>query len=298
MPAQFWSKNSGKKPGEATQLSPETLLELLAPSIIAVECLGPGGQLVRFGSGVVIAPASVVTNKHLVEQAAVINIKSCRTVKLRHNVESRRRIWRAQITHLHPDHDLCQLHVEGLDASPIPRGIASTVRVGQRVFAIGSPLGFALTISDGLISGLRRLQGEDIIQMSALISGGSSGGGLCDSKGRLIGITTSAIGQGQNPSFALPAKLIRKLGSHRADPAGRSMAKATKAAVRPTAAVHARLEIGFPEATFTVYPDGEKVIHVSWHGAPSEEQVRKYLHSLVLRRKLPDPQFEFERVDS
>jgi len=282
----FWSKRISKKSNEATGLSPERLFELLAPSIITVECLDCGGQLVQFGSGVVVAPASVVTNKHVVDKGAVVNVKT------------RRRVWRAKITHLHPDHDLCQLLVEGLDAPPIPLGISSTVAVGERVYAIGSPLGLDLTMSDGLISGLRVLNGENVIQISAPISGGSSGGGLFDIEGKLIGITTLIMKQGQNLNFALSAKLVPMLGSHRIAPVGAPMAQTTPAAVGPAAAVHTRLKIGFPETSFMVHTDQEQVIRVSWRGVPTEEQVREYLRALILRRELPNPEFEFERKDS
>lgn len=269
-----------------TILSPERLFELLAPSIVTVECLNYEGQLVQFGSGVVVSPASVVTNKHVVDKGTVVNVKT------------RRRAWPAKITHLHPDHDLGQLLVEGLDAPPIPLGISSTVAVGERVYAIGSPLGFDLTMSDGLISGLRVLNGEDVIQTSAPISGGSSGGGLFDSEGKLIGITTHFIKRGQNLNFALPAKLVAMLGSHGIAPVRAPMSQTTPAAVGPAAAVHARLEIGFPATSFVVHTDREQVIHVSWRGVPTQEQVREYVRALILRRELPNPEFDFERKDS
>ena len=124
--AWFWSKRTRKQPGETTGLSPERLFELLSPSIVTVECLNREGQLVQFGSGVVTAPASVVTNKHVVDKGDILKVKTPR------------RVWSAEITHLHPDHDLCRLLVKGLSAPPIPLGISSRVRVGERVFAIGS----------------------------------------------------------------------------------------------------------------------------------------------------------------
>lgn len=281
----FWSKRTTMRPMEATGLSPERLFELLSPSIVTVECLDTDGQLVQFGSGVVIAPESVVTNKHVVDKGHFRKVKTPR------------RAWPAEITHLHPDHDLCQLVVNGLNTPPIPLGISSRVRVGERVYAIGSPLGLDLTMSDGLISGLRRLNEEDVIQTSAPISGGSSGGGLFDCEGKLIGITTLVMRRGQNLNFALPAKLIRQLGSYRVDSFGSAMAQAVHAAASPAAAILARLQVGFPEARFAVRVDREQVIHVSWSGFPSEEQVRNYLRELILRRELPNPEFDFERRD-
>jgi hypothetical protein len=91
-----------------------------------------------------------------------------------------------------------------------PWAVVSTgkLRVGQRVYAIGAPEGLELTLTEGLISSLRDFEGSQYIQTSAAISQGSSGGGLFDTEGRLIGITAFFIAEGQNLNFALPAAWI------------------------------------------------------------------------------------------
>jgi S1-C subfamily serine protease len=83
--------------------------------------------------------------------------------------------------------------------------------VGERVYAIGAPEGLELTISEGLVSGLREYENVRVIQTSAAISHGSSGGGLFDVNGRLIGITTFSLKEGQNLNFALPGEWIQAL---------------------------------------------------------------------------------------
>ncbi|MGH9440374.1 MAG: trypsin-like peptidase domain-containing protein, partial [Terriglobia bacterium] len=82
----------------------------------------------------------------------------------------------------------------------------TTLAVGEKVYAIGAPEGLELTISEGLISGLRDFDKERVIQTSAAISPGSSGGGLFDAEGRLVGITTFYLKGGQSLNFALPAE--------------------------------------------------------------------------------------------
>jgi serine protease Do len=93
--------------------------------------------------------------------------------------------------------------------------IAATdaLKVGARVYAIGAPRGLETTLSDGLLSGLRRnAQGQlEAIQVTVPISGGSSGGGLFDAQGRLIGVTTYVMRDSQNLNFALPASWIAEL---------------------------------------------------------------------------------------
>ncbi|MHB8654451.1 MAG: trypsin-like peptidase domain-containing protein [Terriglobia bacterium] len=268
-------------------LTPERVFGLVAPSVVTVECFDKhGNQLLAFGSGVVVARCDVVTNKHVVEKGPVVTVKT------------RSRRWPARITHLHPDYDLCQLRAENLDAPPVPLGFSSEIAVGERVYAIGSPLGFEITISEGLISGLRVLEGQDVIQTTAPISQGSSGGGLFDCEGKLVAITTSYVKAGQNLNFALPAKLVAMLARHRVAEARTPMALATPAAASPAATVHARLRLKFPGANFEVRTDREQVIHVAWRGQPPIDQLREYLRSLIVRRELSNPEFEFERRDS
>ena len=85
------------------------------------------------------------------------------------------------------------------------------VRVGQRAYAIGAPQGLELTLSEGLISSLRATTNGSIIQTTASISPGSSGGGLFDANGQLIGIVTFQSKTGQNLNFALPAHWISEM---------------------------------------------------------------------------------------
>ena len=119
-----------------------------------------------------------------------------------------------------------------------------SLRVGSRVYAIGNPRGLETTISDGLLSGIRRSDTNDFtaLQITVPISAGSSGGGLFDAQGRLIGITTFYIKEGQNLNFALPASWIAEVPA-RAQAAltarqerkkAATLANAANAAARPT----------------------------------------------------------------
>ena len=79
----------------------------------------------------------------------------------------------------------------------------SRIKVGERVYAIGSPSGFQNTLSEGIVSGLREIRGFQHIQTTTPISPGSSGGGLFDAEGKLIGITTFGVGDKGNLNFAV-----------------------------------------------------------------------------------------------
>jgi tetratricopeptide (TPR) repeat protein len=186
--------------------SPQELYERLSASVFIVESLNAAGTVVAKGSAVAVAPGEVVTNRHVIEDGVAWRLKRGNNT------------WPATITHLDPDHDLCQLKAKGLVAPPVPVRYSATLAVGERVYAIGSPEGLELTLSEGIISGLREFEKARIIQTSAAISPGSSGGGLFDAQGQLIGITTFYIKEGQNLNFALPGEWLLALASHPVSP--------------------------------------------------------------------------------
>ncbi len=82
--------------------------------------------------------------------------------------------------------------------------------MGERVYTIGAPIGLELTLGEGIISGLRSHKDRRLVQTSAPISGGSSGGGLFDAYGNLVGITTFLLREAQNLNFAIAAEDFTK----------------------------------------------------------------------------------------
>jgi len=146
------------------------------------------------GSAVAVSDHLLLTNCHVVMDRPLI--------KLVH--EGRRA--RAKLIAADDDSDRCVIKT---DASLTPVGGVRTldsITVGERVFAIGAPLSLELTLSEGLVSGIRREAARNLVQTSAPLSPGSSGGGLFDERGNLLGITTLAsINGAQNLNFAIAA---------------------------------------------------------------------------------------------
>lgn len=189
-------------PNSLLFLQPQEVFKDLAPNVFVVESLGRNGELLKFGSGVAVSSDSVVTNQHVVEGA------------FRYQVRQGQRRWEGTITHVDPAHDLCRLLVWGLKVSGASIRLASTLEMGERVYAVGASEGLELTSSEGVISGLHPYDHTRLIQTTAPISQGSSGGGLFDSEGRLVGITTVFIRTGQNLNFALPSDWVISLERH------------------------------------------------------------------------------------
>lgn len=182
------------------------IFEQVAPSVVTVQPLDENGRSDGHGSGIVIASTRVVTNCHVVRDARDLRVRLAdKTLPAR---------W------LSADlpRDLCLLEVPGLEAPPVKQRTSDAVATGERVFAVGNPLGFGLAVSEGLISAVAPTQGERRIYISAALSPGSSGGGLFDSEGRLIGITTAVMSLGQNLNVAIPAEWIAEMATRGTPP--------------------------------------------------------------------------------
>src|SRR5579883_1648850 len=202
----FGSWNPAVPQAQKPLLSAQQVFKRVSPSVMVVESLNARGAVVAFGSGVVIAPGCVITNRHVIEDGVSFRV-----------VHSARK-WPAKLMKVDPDHDLAELSVAGLDAPAVTVLDSSKLEVGETVYAIGAPEGLELTISEGLISGLRDFDKGRVIQTSAAISPGSSGGGLFDTQGRLVGITTFYLKEGQSLNFALPAEWTTALNRQAASP--------------------------------------------------------------------------------
>lgn len=104
--------------------------------------------------------------------------------------------------------DIAIVLVDG--EQPVASSRQTMLSVGERVYAIGAPQGLELSISEGIVSQLRNQPAgtAPMIQTTAAISPGSSGGGLFDSDGKLVGITTLQLREGQQLNFALPVQIV------------------------------------------------------------------------------------------
>ncbi len=114
----------------------------------------------------------------------------------------------------YPSQDIAILHIEGENKQfrPVILGNSDDLQVGERVLAIGNPYGWENTVSDGLISGIREIDDFKLLQITAPISPGSSGGALFNMKGEVIGITTIGSQWGaQNLNFAIPINSLKSL---------------------------------------------------------------------------------------
>lgn len=181
----------------AEEVRAEAVYERVAKSVYVV-IAGPSRRAlvtrdgVAQGSAVALDNATLVTNCHIIEGRPDIR------------VVADGRLFAARVVAADVDADTCILGTSGVQLSPVI-GIrrSNAVRVGEEVYAIGSPRGFTNSMSKGIVSQIRAAASRRLLQTTAQISGGSSGGGLFDRYGNLVGITTFKIRDAEGLNFAI-----------------------------------------------------------------------------------------------
>ena len=152
----------------------------------------------RMGSAVAISDNELLTNCHVMGDLAEAKI-SRRKTELPAKLVSR-----------NADADRCVLHTETKLATWVSVRPYEDIKVGERAITIGTPQGLELTAAEGIVSSKRTFNNSRVVQTSAPISQGSSGGGLFDGRGHLLGITTFQFRVGQNLNFAVAAEEFAK----------------------------------------------------------------------------------------
>ncbi len=181
-------------------LSAEDLYVKLAPSVYVVMASDHAIELAERtgynqGSGVAITDHILITNCHVVAGRPQISVSQDGSTH------------RAALVYADAGGDRCFLRVDGVPLHPV-QGVRrlDNVRIGETVYSLGAPIGLERSFGDGIVSGLRQWEGVRIVQNSAPTWHGSSGGGLFDTRGNLVGITTAISSITANLNFSIAAE--------------------------------------------------------------------------------------------
>ncbi|MFZ3091422.1 MAG: tetratricopeptide repeat protein [Nitrospirota bacterium] len=174
-------------------------------AVVVVVAFDEKNKPISQGSGFIVrSDGAVITNYHVISNAKNIKIKASDKIL---DVEG--------FLHIDKENDLVILKAKGKNLPTLKIGDIGKMNIGDKVYVISSPQGLENTISDGILSGVREITPKrKILQITAPVSSGSSGGPVFNKNGEVIGIATFIIKEAQNLNFAMPVNLIKdKIGS-------------------------------------------------------------------------------------
>lgn len=193
-------------------LPPKELSKTLGPAVIKVST--PSG----LGSGVIISPDGyAITNAHVIQGERSLRA----TVWFRQPDGSLKRadIEDVEIEAVNNALDLALIKLKHPDGKPFevaPVEGDEGIEAGQRVFAIGNPLGLERTLTEGVVSvPAMQMEGRTYIQTDTPINPGNSGGPLFNLRGEVVGITNMKVTRGENVGFAIPTRYVKDFVRHR-----------------------------------------------------------------------------------
>ncbi|MQA23648.1 S1C family serine protease [Rugamonas rivuli] len=184
----------------STAFSPEEIYRSAKPSVVVVQTSR------ALGSGVVMLSGDrvgtwIATNAHVVAQADTVK------VDVGELSVSGAVAFRDEAT----DVAFIKLEATQLEDFSSTRFFRLPIKTGQKVFALGAPKGLVNTFTDGIVSGVRVVEGKKLIQTTAAISPGSSGGALLNGYGELVGMTTFKVVGGEALNFAIDIEWVDQL---------------------------------------------------------------------------------------
>jgi S1-C subfamily serine protease len=177
------------------------------------------GQPLSLGSGFCVSDEAIASNLHVIEGATRGNAKLI-AEKRKYEIEG--------IVALSTQRDLVVMKISSFPSQALSLGNSDTVQVGDSVYAVGNPQGLEGTFSQGIVSGIGELGSDKLLQITAPISPGSSGGPVLNDKGEVIGVSAATFRGGQNLNFAIPSKYLKELLSKSGPVTPLAQAKAAK----------------------------------------------------------------------
>jgi S1-C subfamily serine protease len=185
------------KAAPVRRYSTEELFQLASPAVVLVEVYDAEGHKRGLGSGFAASTdGSVITNYHVIRGA------SRATAKFGDGTFAPVQ----GVVAYDPGHDVAVIKIQVVSPPALKLGDSDKLRVGDHIVAVGSPLGLQNTISEGIVSAMR----AGLIQMSAPISPGSSGGPILNPAGEVVAISVATVMSGQNLNFAVPVNWAKR----------------------------------------------------------------------------------------
>lgn len=179
------------------------------PAVVLLVMEDSKGHPVSLASGFFVNPGIIATNLHVVQGAAKGYAQPV-DLSAKYALEA--------ILGIDARHDLVLLSVAQNKSPVLALEKDVETAVGDEVYALGNPRGLEGTFSNGIVSAIRKVEEDTLLQITAPISPGSSGGPVLNPRGNVIGIAAATLKNGQNLNFAIPAAYLAKLLSRMTPP--------------------------------------------------------------------------------
>lgn len=208
-PPKAPSVDGATETGPVKEMTPGELFAKASPAVVRVVVRDKYFKTIGMGSGFFVSSDGLlVTNYHVIQGADFATVLLFDGTTL----------FVDGVGASDEQNDLALLKVNGSELPFLTLSETGVPIVGTKVYAIGNPKGLTNTFSEGVVSGLREsADGRLIIQTTAAISPGSSGGPLLTAVGQVVGVTTSYSSEGQNLNFAIPATKVNQLIANRGE---------------------------------------------------------------------------------
>jgi len=188
--------------GKATAetLTPAEVFKQAVPGVVAIDCLGINNVKISTASGFIISDnGKIATNYHV--------IGSCESAAVRlTNGDVYDSTW---VLATDRRRDLAIIKIKAASLPVLPLAESNKLEVGQTVYSIGNPSGLQNTLQLGLVSAFREVNGSRLVQISASLNPGNSGGPVLDDKGQVVAIAVSKIIGAENIGFAIPVDYLK-----------------------------------------------------------------------------------------
>lgn len=191
------SNGQNQQPLSAREIARRTL-----PSVVLVVMADQTSNSVVYGSGFFVRPDVIATNFHVIENASKGYAKIV-------GEETKYEIIGA--VGIDQSNDLALLKLKAASGKALSLSGTGQVEIGDQVFAVGNPKGLEGTFSQEIVSSIRRDGESRLLQITAPISPGSSGGPVLDASGQVVGVAVGAVEGGQSLNFAIPANYLSAL---------------------------------------------------------------------------------------